>query len=130
MVSYLISITLTGLIAGLLTRYGGFHLGLIPAVLVWAGLYSIINSLILKKPLNKIVLTVAVTAVILWLVFPFIRYETASVGPYDLRYDRFTNIVYIRNGITKSPWQRTHTKGLRDAKVHLERKELERAMDR
>ncbi len=59
----------------------------------------------------------------------FIRYQKAEVGFYDVRYDRLAGVVSIKP-INSNKWIKTQFRDLRMAKAYMERRELERAVEK
>jgi len=70
-----------------------------------------------------------ITLVIVFFIYPMIRYEKASLGIFDIKYDRFKGEVYVRNVLLPDPkWEKTIFKNMREAKFFL--KGLERDLGR
>jgi hypothetical protein len=76
-----------------------------------------------------LVLAVCCPLVLCLLLSPSFRYEKASMGSVEIRYDKFTGVIYLRNSINpKSGWIRTGNKDIMEAKYQLAEKQLEEAI--
>lgn len=65
-----------------------------------------------------------------FLLYPYIRYEQATVGKVDIRYDRFGGVIYTRNSHDRnSQWIPTEFKTMGEAKQDLAKKELEENLE-
>jgi hypothetical protein len=64
------------------------------------------------------------------ILYPYIRYEKATVGKMDIRYDRFGGVIYTKNFHDRSSqWAPTEFKTMREAKEFLAKKELEENLE-
>ncbi len=76
-------------------------------------------------------------ALIIWILIgiwfflatDFVRYETAEVGMYDIRRDRFTGVVYVK-AARNTTWNKTGAHSVREMKAYLEQKIIRDSMDR
>ena len=60
----------------------------------------------------------------------YFRYETAAVGRWDLKYDKFDGIVYRKFALKPdAPWKKTQFKSLRQAQYFLEKRERQEATE-
>ena len=78
-------------------------------------------------------ISILVTVCILmlcWLLYPSFRYQTASIGKTEIRYDRLTHVIYFRNSLNKhAEWLPTKYKTIMETKYDLARQELEDAIN-
>jgi hypothetical protein len=64
------------------------------------------------------------------LLYPYIRYEKATVAKMDIRYDRFNGVIYAKNSHERnSQWMPTEFKTMEEAKQYLAKKELEENLE-
>jgi hypothetical protein len=57
------------------------------------------------------------------------RYEKAWMGKTEIRYDKFTGVIYLKNSPSpKAEWIPTGYKDIMETKYHLAEKELEEAL--
>lgn len=60
----------------------------------------------------------------------YFRHETAAVGRWDLKYDKFDKIVYMKFAFKPdAPWKKTRFKSLRQAQYFLEKRERQEATE-
>lgn len=84
--------------------------------------------------MNKTVTIIAICLLFLvfigFLLYPYIRYEKATVGKIDIRYDRFGGVIYTKNSHDRnSEWKPTEFKTMVEAKQSLAKKELEENLE-
>jgi hypothetical protein len=78
--------------------------------------------------LTKISMAVAFLAIIFF-AYPAIRYEETTVGRADIRHDRLTGTVYVRNiAQPDAPWRATKFKNLKIARAVIEINERRNAL--
>jgi hypothetical protein len=83
-----------------------------------------------KKGNKKLAITIWIIIGIWFLLSTdFFRYETAEVGLYDIRRDRYTNAVYIKMS-RSAQWKKTGLHSIREAKYLLEQKIIRDSLDR
>ena len=74
-----------------------------------------------KGHIKKIVFIIVAIMVLLFIFYPLLRYEKATVGRWELKYDRLERIVYLKSAFkTDAPWHATRLKSLQQAKFRLE----------
>jgi hypothetical protein len=72
------------------------------------------------------VFAVCFPLILCWLLCPCFRYEKTSMGKVDIRYDKFTGVIYLRNSLNpKAEWTRTGHRNIMETKYHIAEKELE-----
>jgi hypothetical protein len=75
------------------------------------------------------VLAVCCPLIFCWLLSSSLRYENTCMGKVQIRYDKFTGVVYLRNSLNpKSGWIRTDHKNIMETKYQLAEKELDETL--
>ena len=75
------------------------------------------------------VLAVCCPLILCWILYPSFRYEKASMGTTEIMYDKFTEVIYVKNSLNpETDWIPTGHKNIMDTKYHLAEKELEKAI--
>jgi len=76
------------------------------------------------------VLVLCSSLILCWILYPSFRYEKASMGKTEIRYDKFTGVIFLKNSLNpKSEWIPTEHKNIMETKYHLAEKELEEAFN-
>jgi hypothetical protein len=72
------------------------------------------------------VLAVCCPLILCCILSPAFRYEKTSMGGTEIRYDKFTGVIYLKNSPNmKAEWIPTGHKNIMEAKYHLAEKQLE-----
>ncbi len=75
------------------------------------------------------VLAVCCPLIFCWILCPSFRYEKASMGKTEIRYDKFTGVICLRSSLDpKAEWMPTGHKNIMETKYHLAEKELDEAI--
>ena len=79
---------------------------------------------------NASILALSCLLVLSWMLYPSFRYEKASMGKTEIKFDRFTKVIYLRNSLNpNAEWMPTKNKDIMETKYHLAEKELEEAIE-
>jgi len=84
---------------------------------------------VMTRKILVLVLAICCLLILCCILYPSFRYEKTSMGKTEIRYDKFTGVIYLKNSLTpKSEWIPTVYKDIIETKYHLAEKELEEAV--
>jgi len=81
---------------------------------------------ITTKKILAFVIAICCPLFLCCILYPSFRYENALMGKTEIRYDKFTGVIYLKNSHSpKAEWIATGYKNIAETKYHLAEKELE-----
>jgi hypothetical protein len=81
---------------------------------------------VMKRKITVLVLAICCLLILCCILYPPFRYEKASMGKTEIKYDKFTGVIYVKNSPSlKAEWISTGYKDIMETKYHLAEKELE-----
>ena len=84
---------------------------------------------VMTRKIMVLVLAICCPLILCCILSPSLRYEKASMGKTEIRYDKFTGVIYLKNSLNpKAEWLPTGNKDIMETKYHLAEKELEEAL--
>ncbi len=85
---------------------------------------------VMTRKIMVLVLAICCPLILCCILSPSLRYEKASMGKTEIRYDKFTGVIYLKNSLNpKAEWLPTGNKDIMETKYHLAEKELEKAIN-
>jgi hypothetical protein len=79
-----------------------------------------------KRKMLVLALAFCCPLILCCILYPSFRYEKAFMGTTEIRYDKFTGVIYLKNSPSaKAEWIPTGYKDIMETKYRLAEKELE-----
>jgi hypothetical protein len=83
----------------------------------------------MTRKIMVLVLAICCLLILCYILYPSFRYEKTSMGKTEIRYDKFTGVIYLKNSPSpKAEWIPTVYKNIMETKYHLAEKELDETL--
>jgi len=81
---------------------------------------------VMTRKILVLVIAICCPLILCCILYPSFRYEKALMGETEIRHDKFTGVIYLKNSPSpKAEWIPTAYKDIMETKYHLAEKELE-----